>query len=150
MFNSKNKYVSKAYFDENLEEDEESIGQKLIELIKKSNEYTEMINNKECMSIITGIIIGDLISTCGCSMEKLPLIVESVLNLLFGKIDSESINLMIRSSSTYNAVSQGSDVIDIDKTNIYDWNITSTTHAYPGVSMYEYEKIITDSFINAK
>ena len=46
-----------------------------------------MINNKECMSIISRIIIGDLISTCGCSMEKLPLIIKSVLKLLFGKID---------------------------------------------------------------
>ena len=55
-----------------------------------------MINNKECMLIISGIIIGDLISTCGSSMEKLPLIIESVLNLLFGKIDLESINLIKR------------------------------------------------------
>ena len=59
----------------------------MIELIKKSSVYTEMINNKECMSIISRIIIGDLISTCGCSMEKLPLIIKSVLKLLFGKID---------------------------------------------------------------
>ena len=65
-------------------------------------------------------------------MEKLPLIIESVLNLLFGKIDLESINLIKRSSSTYDTASQRtSSLIRMDSSLRFNdrSKITSVTHA---------------------
>ena len=57
------------------------IGSSVVQLIKKANVYTEQINGEECVSIVSGLLIQDLISNCGCSVEKLPLIIGTVLSM---------------------------------------------------------------------
>ena len=48
--------------------------------------YTENINGEECVSIVSGLHIQDLISNCGCSVEKIPIIIGTVLSMLFGDV----------------------------------------------------------------
>jgi hypothetical protein len=80
---------------------EESIGEILIKLIATQNEYYKIINGKSCMSVRTGLYVQDMISNCGCSLEKMPIIVETVLKMLFGDIDEMSIKKIVKASSTY-------------------------------------------------
>ena len=42
-----------------------------------------------------------MISNCGCSLEKMPIIIETVLKMLFGDIDKISIKKIVKASSTY-------------------------------------------------
>lgn len=50
----------------------------LVSLIKKAGCYTQIINGKECMSLVSGLMIQDMISNSGCSMEKIPIIIGQV------------------------------------------------------------------------
>ena len=70
---------------------EESIGEILNKLIATQDEYYKIINGKSCMSVRTGLHVQDMISNCGCSLEKMPIIIETVLKMLFGDIDEISI-----------------------------------------------------------
>ena len=63
--------------------------------------YTENINGEECISITSGLLVQDLISTCGCSAEKIPLIIGTVLTMLLGDIDRESYSSIVKSHNTY-------------------------------------------------
>ena len=54
---------------------EKSIGDKLIDLITEANVLTKVINGKPTLSIVTGLLVQDLVSNCGCSMSKIPMIV---------------------------------------------------------------------------
>lgn len=80
---------------------EESIGEILNELIATQNEYYKIINGKSCLSVRTGLHVQDMISNCGCSLEKMPIIIETVLKMLFGDIDKISIKKIVKASSTY-------------------------------------------------
>ena len=53
------------------------------------------------MSVRTGLHVQDMISNCGCSLEKMPIIIETVLKMLFGDIDEISIKKIVKASSTY-------------------------------------------------
>jgi hypothetical protein len=48
------------------------IGKAVSRLMKEANVYTEKVNGEECVSIVSGLIIQDLISNCGCPIEKIP------------------------------------------------------------------------------
>ena len=63
------------------------IGDKLVELVMKQSKYYDIINGKLCLSIRTGVFIQDLISNCGCNLEKMLIIIGTVLRMLFGDID---------------------------------------------------------------
>ena len=80
---------------------EESIGEILNKLIATQDEYYKIINGKSCMSVRTGLHVQDMISNCGCSLEKMPIIIETVLKMLFGDIDETSIKKIVKASSTY-------------------------------------------------
>ena len=80
---------------------EEVIGDKLIELVMKQSKYYDIINGKLCLSIRTGVFIQDLISNCGCSLEKMPIIISTVLRMLFGNIDEVSMKRIVKCSKTY-------------------------------------------------
>ena len=77
------------------------IGDKLIELVMKQRKYYDIINGKLCLSIRTGVFIQDLISNCGCSLEKMPIIISTVLRMLFGNIDEVSMKRIVKCSKTY-------------------------------------------------
>ena len=65
-----------------------TVGEKLSDLIAGVGVFTQHINGKETLSVQSGEFIQDLISNCGCSMKKIPLIVSIVLSMLFGLIDT--------------------------------------------------------------
>jgi hypothetical protein len=95
---------SRIAFEE--ESIEESIGSKLLNLIKEVGSYTEQINGEECMSIVSGLLIQDLISNCGCSVEKLPMIIGTVLTTLLGELDEETYSTIVKSHNTYALASE--------------------------------------------
>lgn len=53
------------------------------------------------MSIFTGLLLEDLVSTCNCSVEKLPHIFTVVLQSLFGILPDSVLNTAVKASSTY-------------------------------------------------
>ena len=65
-----------------------TVGERLSILIAEVGVFTQQINGKEALSVQSGVFIQDLISNCGCSMKKIPLIVSIVLSMLFGLIDT--------------------------------------------------------------
>ena len=82
------KYAKKVNINKNASPiKEKTIGMKIVELVRDEKKYTKLINGKTCLSITTGILVQDLISNCGCSLEKMPAIIEIVLRMLFGNID---------------------------------------------------------------
>lgn len=63
---------SKLSFEDDGNSDvNEVVGRKLLALIQDAGNYSEKINGEECVSIVSGILIQDLISYCGCSVEKI-------------------------------------------------------------------------------
>ena len=90
---------------------EKTIGVKIIELIKEQNKYMNLINGKMCLSIRTGIYVQDLISNCGCSLEKMPAIIEIVLRMFFGNIDKKSVSEIVKCPATYSRASERSAVL---------------------------------------
>ena len=87
---------------------EEMIGDKLVDLVIKQSKYYDIIDGKLCLSIRTGIFIQDLISNCGCSLEKMPIIIGTVLRMLFGNIDAMSMNKIVKCTKTYTTSSERS------------------------------------------
>jgi hypothetical protein len=87
---------------------EEMIGDKLVDLVIKQSKYYDIINGKLCLSIRTGIFIQDLISNCGCSLEKMPIIIGTVLRMLFGNIDAMSMKKIVKCTKTYTTSSERS------------------------------------------
>ena len=87
---------------------EEMIGNKLVDLVMKQSKYYDITNGKLCLSIRTGIFIQDLISNCGCSLEKLPIIIGTVLRMLFGNIDEVSMKKIVKCTKTYTTSSERS------------------------------------------
>jgi hypothetical protein len=84
------------------------IGDKLVDLVIKQSKYYDIINGKLCLSIRTGIFIQDLISNCGCSLEKMPIIIGTVLRMLFGNIDAMSMKKIVKCTKTYTTSSERS------------------------------------------
>jgi hypothetical protein len=81
-------------------------------LIDTAGSYVhDNINGKPCMSIASGIILQDMISNSGCSVEKLPLIIAQVLSLLFGKLDKSVLATILRSHRTYALASERSSAL---------------------------------------
>lgn len=78
-----------------------TVGEKLSDLIAEVGVFTQHINGKETLSVQSGVFIQDLISNCGCSMKKIPLIVSIVLTMLFGLIDTQSFRDILRAEDTY-------------------------------------------------
>ena len=87
---------------------EEMIGGKLVELVMKQGKYNGTINGKLYLSIRTGIFIQDLICNCGCSLEKMPIIVSTVIRMLFGNVDAASMKKIVKCTKTYTTSSERS------------------------------------------
>ena len=107
--NKRNKLVYRERAAEAVEEaveEEESVGQQLLKLIAKSNVYTEMINGKETLSVVTGLLVQDLLSNCGCSANKLPMIISTVITMLFGLVDVDSFRSIIRATDTFSLAAE--------------------------------------------
>ena len=83
-----------------------SIGNKVALLIAEAKVYTENVNGEECVSIASGLHIQDLISNCGCSVEKLPMIVGTVLSMLFGDVGDNNYSAIVKSHNTYAIASE--------------------------------------------
>ena len=83
----------------------------LMKLINDRNVYFEKINGKLSLSIKTGLIVQDLISNCGCSVEKMSLMIELVLQMLFGDIDKDSLKQIAKAPVTYSRASERTAVI---------------------------------------
>lgn len=82
---------------------EKSIGEKLIDLITQANVLTEIINGKPTLSIVTGLLVQDLISNCGCSMNKLPMIISTVITMFFGLVYFSTHTMLITFRDTHSA-----------------------------------------------
>jgi hypothetical protein len=98
-----NKYASEQINlnRENVDQGIDTIGDKLLKLITEANCYTEKINGERCTSLVRGLLIQDLISNCGCSVEKLPLIVGTVITMLFGDVGDDIYASIVKSHNTY-------------------------------------------------
>ena len=83
-----------------------TMGEKLMQLVAEAGVFTETINGKETLSILTGLLIQDLRSNCGCSLTKMPIIISTVLTMFFGLVDVESFTSLLRSSDTYSLASE--------------------------------------------
>lgn len=83
-----------------------AMGEKLTQLVAEAGVFTEIINGKETLSILTGLLIQDLRSNCGCSLTKMPIIISTVLTMFFGLVDVESFTSLLRSSDTYSLASE--------------------------------------------
>jgi hypothetical protein len=88
------------------EEEEDTIGQALLKLIKKSGVFTEIINGKETLSVVTGLLVQDLMSNCGCSANKMPMIIATVISMLFGLVDADSFRSILRATDTYSLAAE--------------------------------------------
>lgn len=84
----------------------DTIGERVISLIKEAGCYTEKINGEECVSIVSGLLLQDLISNCGCSVEKLPLIIGIITTMLFGKLHDDVYSKIVKSHNTYALASE--------------------------------------------
>ena len=49
-----------------------AMGEKLTQLVAEAGLFTEMINGKETLSIVTGLLIQDLRTNCSSSLTKIP------------------------------------------------------------------------------
>ena len=106
------KYAKKVNSNKNTSPiKEKTIGMKIVELIRDEKTYTKLINGRICLSITTGILVHDLISNCGCSLEKMPAIIEIVLRMLFGNIDKKSVSTIVKCPTTYSLASERSAVL---------------------------------------
>ena len=103
---------SRLSFDEEVN-DARSIGSKIVELVNKVGAYNENINGEECLSIVSGLLIQDLISNCGCSVEKLPMIIGTVLTMLFGEIDEDTYSILVKAHSTYALASERTSLVAV-------------------------------------
>jgi hypothetical protein len=83
-----------------------SIGNKVAQLIAEAKVYTENVNGEECVSIVSGLHIQDLISNAGCSVEKLPMIIGTVVSMLFGDIGDANYSAIVKSHNTYAIASE--------------------------------------------
>ena len=90
----------------NIETSEKSIGDKLLDLITEANVLTEVINGKPTLSIVTGLLVQDLISNCGCSMNKIPMIISTVVTMLFGLVATDAFRSIVRAPDTYSLASE--------------------------------------------
>ena len=89
-----------------IKREETTMGEKLTQLVAEAGVFTEIINGKETLSILTGLLIQDLRSNCGCSLTKMPIIISTVLTMFFGLVDVESFTSLLRSSDTYSLASE--------------------------------------------
>ncbi|KAJ1416702.1 hypothetical protein B484DRAFT_481931 [Ochromonadaceae sp. CCMP2298] len=62
---------------------------------------TEVMHGKDVLSVKSGILVQSLVSMCNCSIEKLPAIQATLIQLNFGLIPQECREQLVRSSSTY-------------------------------------------------
>jgi hypothetical protein len=83
-----------------------SIGNKVAQLIAEAKVYTENVNGEECVSIVSGLHIQDLISNSGCSVEKSPMIIGTVVSMLFGEIGDANYSAIVKSHNTYAIASE--------------------------------------------
>ena len=104
--NSKNANEQINLNQGNVNQGEETIGEKVLKLITEASCYTERINGERCTSLVTGLLIQDLISNCGCSVEKLPLVVGTVITMLFGDVGDEIYASIVKSHNTYALASE--------------------------------------------
>jgi hypothetical protein len=93
------------FYDEN-ESKREIIGHALLKLIEDGDSYHQKINGENCVSITAGLLLQDLISNSGISVEKLPLAIGTVITLLFGKIDEVSYSKIVKGHNTYALASE--------------------------------------------
>jgi hypothetical protein len=103
-FKNKNSTHDKSI--SSIETIEKSVGEKLIDLITEANVLTEVINGKPTLSIVTGLLIQDLVSNCGCSITKMPMIVATVLTMFFGLVNTDVFQELLRAPDTYALASE--------------------------------------------
>lgn len=65
-------------------------------------------NGATTVSLLAGLLVEDILSTGGCSVEKMPHIVGAVLNLIFGVLPEEVTDVLVKSSGTYNTARERS------------------------------------------
>ena len=104
-FKNKNSPSEKSILNNEIAS-EKSIGEKLLDLITEANVLTEVINGKPTLSIVTGLLVQDLISNCGCSMSKMPMIIATVLTMFFGLVKTDVFEELLRAPDTYALASE--------------------------------------------
>jgi hypothetical protein len=97
------------------ESETSSIGSKVARLIGQASVYTEKINGEQCVSIVSGLNIQDLISNCGCSVEKIPMIIGTVLSMLFGDIGETNYSSIVKSHNTYAIASERTSLLVVSE-----------------------------------
>ena len=87
--------------DHSNERSVQAVGASILKLVSECGVYTDKINGQEQLSLTCGVLIQDLHTHCGVSYEKMPLVITDVLVMLFGKVDVESMEAIVKSSDTY-------------------------------------------------
>ena len=59
--------------------DTDNINNEVLLTLLKTSAYNLLIHGSEQLSISTGLIVKDLVSHCGVSWEKLPLVITNIL-----------------------------------------------------------------------
>ena len=83
-----------------------SVGSKIERLNEEASEYTENINGEKCVSIVSGLHTQDLMSNCGGSVEKIPMIIGTVLSMLFCDVGEANYSSIAKSQNTYAIASE--------------------------------------------
>jgi hypothetical protein len=82
-------------------EDFISFEERLSELINEKGKLYTLVKGQKTLSLHSGMILQNLISTCGTSVKKLPHIIGSVLTLFFGRLEEPFLTKFIKTSTTY-------------------------------------------------
>jgi hypothetical protein len=77
--------------------------QRLAEIINEKQKMYTIVKGQKTLSLHSGMILQNLISTCGSSVKKLPHIIGSVLTLFFGNLDDEFLKHFLNAPNTYDA-----------------------------------------------
>ena len=48
--------------------------------------FKYLLHGHQTLSLLSGVIVNDLVVSCGCSLEKLPMIITNVVTLFFGTL----------------------------------------------------------------
>lgn len=63
--------------------------------------FKYLLHGYKTLSLVSGIVINDLVVSCGCSFEKLPMIITNVITLFFGILPSKVIDELTMCTKTY-------------------------------------------------
>jgi hypothetical protein len=79
-----------------------SIFQRFLQLVQEANVLYAKIHGTPQLSLKSGLIVEALVTQCGVSMEKLPMVIVLVLAMMLGKLgNEEEVAQVVKATDTY-------------------------------------------------